>query len=98
MLENVIATLNARREHAMERANHYRRVGDMEMESFLLGKLSGLSDAIEQLQRLADAAPARSVGVRNQSVECPTCEADPGRACRGMEGTNVHFTRAMRAG
>ncbi len=30
-------------------------------------------------------------------VECPTCEADPGRDCRGMTFPDVHFTRAMRA-
>lgn len=30
-------------------------------------------------------------------VECPTCEADPGRNCRGMAFPDVHFTRAMRA-
>jgi hypothetical protein len=31
------------------------------------------------------------------AVECPTCEADPGRNRRGMQFPDVHFTRAMRA-
>ena len=31
------------------------------------------------------------------AVECPTCEADPGRNCRGMTFPEVHFIRAMRA-
>lgn len=35
--------------------------------------------------------------MRASDVECPTCEADPGRNCRGMTFPDVHFTRAMRA-
>lgn len=35
--------------------------------------------------------------MKPSEVECPTCEADPGRNCRGMTSPEVHFTRAMRA-
>lgn len=38
-----------------------------------------------------------SGSVNASDVECPSCEADPGRNCRGMTFPDVHFTRTMRA-
>lgn len=35
--------------------------------------------------------------IRASDVECPTCEAVPGRNCKDRKFPDVHMTRAIRA-
>lgn len=41
--------------------------------------------------------PARVKFHYGLAVTCPTCDSDPGRHCKDMDMTAVHFTRAMAA-